>query len=254
MSCTKAIVRTPGHSIVKGITTASLGKPDYQKALQQHEKYIAALRKCGLEVSIMAAAEGFPDSTFIEDCAVLTERCAIITNLGIGSRKGEEVSVERVLKDSYDSLTHIEEPGTLEGGDVLRVGDHFYIGITTRTNRVGANQLINLLKNVGYTASTISVAHALHLKTGVAYLGDNNMVLAGEFIGCPAFSGFNPIIIDEDESYAANCIRGNDYVLVPAGYRKSKNVIEKAGYDVIEIDVLEFRKIDGGISCLSLRY
>jgi dimethylargininase len=254
MSYTKAIVRTPGHSIVKGITTSNSGKPDYQKALQQHEKYIAALKNCGLEVTIMAAEEGLPDSTFVEDCAVLTERCAIITNLGIGSRKGEEVSVEAVLEDSYVNVAHIKEPGTLEGGDVLRVGDHFYIGITTRTNTVGANQLINLLKNLGYTGSAISVAHALHLKTGLAYLGGSNMVLAGEFIGNPAFSDFNPIILDEDESYAANCIRVNDYVLVPAGYRKSKDAIKKAGYNVIEIDVSEFRKIDGGISCLSLRY
>lgn len=254
MLCTKAIVRTPGHSIVKGITTSNLGEPDYQKALQQHEKYIAALKNCGLEVTIMAAEEGLPDSTFIEDCAVLTERCAIITNLGIGSRKGEEISVEAVLDDLYVNIAHIEEPGTLEGGDVLRVGDHFYIGITARTNTVGANQLIRLLENFGYTGSTISVAQALHLKTGLAYLGDNYMVLAGEFIGNPAFGGFNAIIIDEDESYAANCIRINDYVLVPARYRKSKNSIADAGYNIIEIDVSEFRKIDGGISCLSLRY
>jgi dimethylargininase len=254
MLYTKAIVRKPGHSVVKGITTSDLGKPDYQRAIKQHENYIAALKHCGLEVTIMAAKEGFPDSVFIEDCAVLTEKCAIIANLGIESRKGEEVSVEAVLKDSFANVAHINKPGTLEGGDVLRVGDHFYIGITRRTNTVGANQLINLLKDVGYTGSTISVAHALHLKTSLAYLGDNNMVLAGEFIGNPAFSGFNQIIIDEDESYAANCIRINDYVLVPTGYRKSKEAIEEAGYDVIEIDVSEFRKIDGGVSCLSLRY
>jgi dimethylargininase len=254
MLYTKAIVRTPGHSIAKGITTSNLGKPDYQTALRQHEKYIAALKNCGLEVAIMAAEEGLPDSTFIEDCAVLTERCAIITNLGIGSRKGEEISVEEMLKDIYVNIAHIKEPGTVEGGDVLRVGDHFYIGITARTNTVGANQLIRLLENAGYTGSTISVAQALHLKTGLAYLGDNNMVLAGEFIGNPAFGGFNLIIIDEDESYAANCMRVNDYVLVPAGYRRSKDAIAKAGYNVIEIDVSEFGKIDGGISCLSLRY
>jgi dimethylargininase len=119
---------------------------------------------------------------------------------------------------------------------------------------VGANQLINLLKNLGYTASTVSVTKALHLKTSLAYLGNNNMVLAGEFIGNPAFGSFNQIIMDEDESYAANCVRVNDYVLVPAGYRKSKKAIEEAGYEVMEIDVSEFRKIDGGISCLSLRY
>ncbi len=254
MMFTKAIVRSPGRSVVKGVTTADLGKPDYHKALQQHEKYIEALIRCGLEVDIMSPLEQYPDSTFIEDCAVLTERGAIIGNLGVGSRKGEEISVEEVLRKHHSNITRIKTPGTLEGGDVLRFGDHFYIGITRRTNLDGAEQLISILADLGYTTSMISVTEALHLKTGVAYLDGSNVVLAGEFKNNPAFADLNAIILDDDESYAANCIRVNDYVLMPAGYRESKRKIEGAGYSIIEINVSEFRKIDGGISCLSLRY
>jgi len=189
-----------------------------------------------------------------EDCAVLTERCAIVGKPGVESRKGEEASVEKILRDFCPNIAHIKEPGTLEGGDVLRVGDHFYMGITSRTNVEGASQLIHILGGFGYTCSMIPVKEALHLKTGVAYLGDNNLVLACEFVEDPAFIDFGHIIIDADESYAANCIRVNDYVLMPAGYKRSKNVISEAGYRVVEVDVSEFRKIDGGISCLSLRY
>ncbi|MDH4211499.1 MAG: arginine deiminase family protein [candidate division WOR-3 bacterium] len=251
---TRAIVRTPGRSIINGVTTADLGIPDYKRVLQQHERYIEALRQCGLEVTIMLPQEEYPDSTFVEDCAVLAERCAIIGNLGVGSRKGEESSIEKALRSHYADIRFVRHPGTLEGGDVLRVGEHFYVGITRRTNVKGAEQLISILGDFGYTASTVPVVSALHLKTGVAYLGDNNIVLAGEFVDNPAFADHNAIVIDDDESYAANCIRVNDYVLMPAGYRESRKKITGAGFSVIEIDVSEFRKIDGGISCLSLRH
>jgi dimethylargininase len=254
MMFTKAIVRTPGQSIISGVTTADLGKPDYHNALQQHKKYIEALQSCGLEVTVMPPDEDYPDSTFVEDCAVLTERCAIIGTLGVHSRKGEEASVEEILRKQCLNIAHIKEPGTLEGGDVLRVGDHFYIGITGRTTLDGAGQLLSVLKDLGYTASMVRVNRVLHLKTGAGYLGDNHIVVAGEFINDPTFSGLKTIVIDDEESYAANCIRVNDHVLVPAGYGKSKKKIEDAGFSVIEIDVSEFRKIDGGISCLSLRY
>jgi dimethylargininase len=254
MSYTRAIVRTPGRSVVNGVTTADLGKPEYHKALDQHEKYVEALQSCGLEVKVIPADEDYPDSTFVEDCAVLTENCAIIGKLGVNSRKGEEATVEEVLRKNFSNVAKIREPGTLEGGDVLRVGNHFYIGITRRTNVDGAEQLISILADLGYTASMVPVTRALHLKTGVAYLGGNNIVLAGELVSNPAFADLKAIVLDGGESYAANCIRVNDYVLVPAGYRKSRGKIEDVGYSVIEIDVSEFRKIDGGVSCLSLRY
>lgn len=250
----KAIVRTPGRSILNGITTSDLGRPDYGKVLLQHGEYVAALEDCGLQVTVMPAEEQFPDSAFIEDCAVLAEKCAVVTNPGAQSRKGEEASVHEVLKEHYTDIFRIEEPGTLEGGDVLRVNDHFYIRVTNRTNVEGAGQLIKILERFGYTGSTVLLQKILHLKSGIAYLGGNDMIVAGEPVTNPAFETFDKIIIDDDESYAANCIRVNDYVIIPQGYKKTRSALVERGYKVKEVDVSEFRKIDGGISCLSLRF
>ncbi|UCF70804.1 MAG: N(G),N(G)-dimethylarginine dimethylaminohydrolase [candidate division WOR-3 bacterium] len=251
---TKAIVKTPGHSIINGITTSNLGKPDYKKVLLQHAKYVETLENCGLEVTIMPAEEEYPDSTFVEDCAVLTEQCAVIGNFGVRSRRGEETSVDEVLKDYYTNIVRIEEPGILEGGDVLRVNDHFYIRATNRTNISGANQLIKILEEFGYTGSIVLVEKTLHLKSGISYLGEKKMIVSGEPVSNPAFSGFDKIVVDDDESYAANSIRVNDYVIIPGGFEKTKNAIMKSGYKIKEVDVSEFRKIDGGVSCLSLRF
>ncbi|MEA1993612.1 MAG: arginine deiminase family protein [Euryarchaeota archaeon] len=250
----KAIVRRPGYSVVHGITTANLGKPNYEKALTQHEKYIETLESCGLEVTVMPAKEKFPDSTFVEDSAVLTEKCAVITNFGAESRRGEEESMYKLLKEFYNKIECIKEPGTLEGGDIMRVEDHFYIGLSERTNKAGARQLRGILAKYGYTSSYVLCEQVLHLKTGVAYLGGNTLVVTGEFIDKEEFEGFDKIIITEEESYAANSVRVNDYVIMPKGYEKSRNEIVEAGYKVKEVNLSEFRKIDGGVSCLSLRF
>ena len=250
----KAIVRTPGRSIINGVTTSSAGKPDYKKALEQHQHYIKTLEKCNLQVTVMEPEEEFPDSTFVEDTAVLAEKCAIITNLGIDCRKGEQVSLDSQLQKFYKNILYIKDPGTLEGGDIMRVEDHFYIGLSSRTNNEGAQQFIAFLKEYGYTGSTVSLKEMLHLKSGVAYLGDNTLVVAGEFTTNSAFKDFKRIGIDVDESYAANCIRVNEYVIMPSVYAKTRNALIKAGFCVVETDVSEFRKIDGGVSCLSLRF
>ena len=117
----KAIVRTPGRSIINGVTISSTEKPDYLKTLEQHEQYIKTLEKCNLQVTVMKPEEKFPDSTFVEDAAVLAEKCAIITNLGIDCRKGEQVSIHSQLQKFYMNILHLKDPGTLEGGDVMRV-------------------------------------------------------------------------------------------------------------------------------------
>ncbi|MCP5105327.1 MAG: N(G),N(G)-dimethylarginine dimethylaminohydrolase [bacterium] len=252
---TNAIVRRPGRSLAEGITSAKLGKPDYQKALQQHHKYIEALQDCGVEVTVLEAEEQYPDSVFVEDTAILAERCAVITNPGATSRQGEEVSIKKALKEFYpDTIEIITAPGTIEGGDVMRVGDRFYVGLSARTNREGARRFAEILKKYGYTASNIDMEVFLHLKTGLTYLENNNLLVAGEFIEHEEFKKFNRIFIDESENYAANCIRVNKTVLVPQGYPKTKTAIENAGYKIIEVDVSEFRKLDGGLSCLSLRF
>jgi dimethylargininase len=248
------IVRRPGKSLVDGITSAGLGKPDYEKALQQHDKYIEALKRCGVEVTILEAEERYPDSVFVEDTAVLAEKCAIITNPGASSRQGEEISIKEALKKFYTHIESITVPGTLEGGDVMRVRDHFYVGLSARTNEEGARQFAKILNKYGYTVSNVKMEKYLHLKTGLAYLENNNLLTAGEFINRPGFETFNRIVIDDSESYGANCIWVNNVVLVPMGYPKTKAAIEALGYKTLAVDVSEFKKLDGGLSCLSLRF
>lgn len=250
----RAIVRTPGRSLIDGLSSAGLGKPDYKKALDQHSKYIDALKECGLELEILPPDEKYPDSTFVEDVALLTPECAIITNPGAPSRKGEIRDMRSVLAKFYKNIEEIREPATIEAGDIMMVGSHYYIGLSGRTNQDGADQLISHLEKYGMTGSVIKLEKVLHLKTGLAYLEHNNLVACGEFVTKKEFGEFNILEIDPGESYAANCIWVNDRVILPEGYPGARRTIEQAGYRVIEVDVSEFRKLDGGLSCLSLRF
>jgi len=252
---TKAIVRRPAKSMVEGITSnPQLGKPDYEKALRQHDAYIAALKKCGLEVTVLPAMEDFPDSCFMEDVAVCTRKFAVVTNPGAQTRAGEAAGVAALLGGFFKDLDRIDAPGTLEGGDVMMVGDTFYIGLSERTNAEGARQLIAALEKRGFQGKNVTMKDFLHLKTGIVYLEDSTFLAAGEFLLSPEFASFKKIPIDADEAYSANCIRVNDYVIVPADFPKTEAKIRAAGFKVILVDTSEYRKLDGGLSCLSLRF
>ena len=251
------IVKRPCRAVTEGITSApELGKPIYEKALRQHDAYIEALRSCGTQVDILPADEDFPDSCFVEDTAVLTERCAVLTNPGAPTRQRETVSMLPVLKKYYpeDRIGYIKAPGTLEGGDVMMVEDHFYVGRSARTNSEGIRQFAAILEKYGYAVSEVPLSQVLHLKTGVNYIGDGTMLVSGEFTDKPAFAQYKKLVIPEEEAYAANCIRVNDRVIMPEGYPRTMALIKDAGFDVICVDTSEFRKIDGGLSCLSLRF
>jgi len=250
----KAIVRKPGKSMLKGLTTAELGRPDYEKALVQHAAYIKVLKECGLEVKVLEEDEKYPDSTFVEDTALLTRKCAIITNPGAQSRRGETIDIKKVLKAYYSHIEEVQEPGRVDAGDIMMVGSHFYIGLSERTNEKGAEQVIAYLQKYGLRGSTVNLEDVLHLKTGLSYLERNNLVACGEFMSKEEFQGFNILEIDKDESYAANCIWVNETVIIPKGFPKAKEMIKSEGYAVKEVDVSEFRKLDGGLSCLSLRF
>jgi len=252
---TNAIVRTPGRSIVKGISDPkTFGLPNYERAIIQHQSYIDSLKKCGLDVLILEPCEEYPDSTFVEDVALITPNCVIITRPGALSRRGEVHQIELVLKQKFNNIEQIEEPGTIEGGDIMMVGDHYYIGLSERTNLEGAKQIIQILNKYGMSGSTISLKKVLHLKTSLSYLEENNLVVCGEFIAESSLERYNQIEIPEKESYAANCIWVNESVIIPKGYPITKKRIENSGYRVLETNVSEFQKLDGGLSCLSLRY
>lgn len=163
-----AIVRKPCPEMIDGLTSANLGKPDYDKALAQHSFYVDMLKECGLQVNVLDADSRFPDSTFIEDVALCTPKCAVITNPGAKSRNGETESMKEVLAAYYENIEKINFPGTLDAGDVMMAGDHFFIGISQRTNIEGAGQLIKILNKYGLTGEKIPLNEMLHLKTGLS--------------------------------------------------------------------------------------
>ena len=252
-----AIVRPPSTSFAQGLTSADMEKPDLDLALEQHSAYCAAFEQCGVTLTILRPDPQFPDSTFVEDTAVLTSRSAILTHPGVASRQGEVSSVGQSLTQFYPSLHTIQPPGTLEGGDICQAGDHFFIGISERTNEEGAQQLAGLLEQDSYSTSFVDIRGfegLLHLKSGIAYLGDRRLVLTRGMEDLATFEGYEIVYVDTDENYAANCVRVNDYVLVAAGYPKFATELSNLGYQTHPLKVSEFQKMDGGLSCLSLRF
>jgi dimethylargininase len=248
------VVRTPSATLADGITLSKLGKPIYEKALGQHDEYVHALRTCGVDVTILPAADAFPDSVFVEDAALCTPHCAIVTRPGAESRRAEADLIAPVLRRFYSQVERIEAPGTLDAGDVMMVGSHYFVGASARTNPEGARQLIAILERYGMTASIVPLNKALHLKTGLAYLENGNLLAAGEFVGRSEFQPYKVTQIPSDEEYAANCIWVNGTVVMPSGYPLARRLIAGLGYRLIEVDTSEFRKLDGGVSCLSLRF
>ncbi len=220
---TSAIVREPPATISEGISSAGLGEPDYGEACVQHENYVRVLEECGLEVTVFEADDTSPDSVFVEDTAVVTDRCAIVAHPGAASRRREVIDVREELLELYgDDVESIALPGTLDGGDVLQVEDHFYIGLTGRTNRKGAEMMAAILSRYGLGASFVDMHRFLHLKTGVSYLCDDVLVVAGELAEHESFERFDKIFVPPEEEYGANCVRGDERVITPGGCPMTK--------------------------------
>ena len=253
---TRAIVRAPSANFADGLTSVDLGEPNYELALAQHEAYCRALEDCGLRLTRLAADERYPDSTFVEDTAVLTERGAVITRPGAASRAGEIEEIRRVLSDHYPGVFEIREPGTLDGGDICEAGGKFFIGVSQRTNELGAAQLAAFLGGFGYDSTLIdirSLSNILHLKSGLAYLGGNRMLVIDELKHL-RLDNYEVINVDKTEAYAANCLAVNDRILIAAGFPALERRLHELGYKTTALNMSEFQKMDGGLSCLSLRF
>jgi dimethylargininase len=252
-----AMVRAPAGSFAQGLSGAGLGEPDIELARAQHLAYCEALRSCGLEVLTLEPDERYPDGTFVEDTAIVTERVAIATLPGAASRTGEVASVAEALTHIRGDLYEIVAPGSVDGGDICEVDEHFFIGLSARTNDEGARQLTNILRAHGYSASTINIRanrKLLHLKSGIAYLGERRLLLSSDFPVVPEFSRYHLLRTPEAEDYAANCVRIYERVLIPSGYPRFAEMVRRLGLAAIPLDMSEFRKMDGGLSCLSLRF
>jgi len=250
---TYAITRKPGSDFAAGQTTAGLGAPDFSLILQQHGDYVDALKSRGLTVVELNSLPGHPDAYFVEDPAIVAPSVAVITIPGAPSRQGEQESLESALKP-YRSIERIQSPGTVDGGDILMVGNHFFIGVSARTNAEGARQLGEILERHGNTFTRVPVTNGLHLKSDVNYVGDNTLLLTPGFQHREEFSGFDKIVLDERETYAANSMLINDCLFVPRGFPNTSARLEQKGYDVVEMDTSEVQKMDGGLTCMSLRF
>lgn len=254
---TRAVVCAPAPTFAEGLTSVDFGAPNFDLAVAQHEVYCAALEEIGLDLIRLPADPRHPDSTFVEDTAILTDRVAILTRPGAASRKGEVEAIGRALAGLSLTLQEITAPGTVDGGDICEADGHFHIGISARTNEEGARQLAEILARAGYTSSFIDIRATpgiLHLKSGVAYLGEEWMAVIDSLADQPAFRPYNQIRVAAGEEYAANCVLVNDRILIASGYPKLEGTLRGLGRRVMPLDMSEFRKMDGGLSCLSLRF
>ena len=250
---THAIVRKPGPNFHKGLTTTHIGKPNFDLLVKQHQAYIHTLEKIGLTITVLDAQLDYPDAYFVEDTAVVTPEVAIITIPGANTRQGEQDTIQVELA-KHRPIANIVGTGRVDGGDVLLVDGHFFIGISDRTNPEGAQQLGSILESVGYTWSTIPVGKGLHLKSSVNYVGDKTLLLTAPFAGLSIFAGYSKIVLSAADAYAANTLWINDTLIMPRGFALVRRALAQQGLPIIELDVSEMAKMDGGLTCLSLRF
>lgn len=250
---TRALARKPGPDFAQGLTTSELGRPDLTRMLAQHAAYVAALRELGLEVEVLDALEGHPDAYFVEDVAVVTPSVAVITRPGAPARRGEEESMVPVLA-RHRPVVRIQAPGTVDGGDVLMVGTHFFVGISQRTNLEGARALGAELERRGCTWAPVEVAAGLHLKSSVNWAGGDTLLLSEAFRDRPEFAAYRRLVVDPEEEYAGNTLWVNGTLLVPEGFPRTVAQLEGLGLPIRLLDTSEARKMDGGLTCMSLRF
>lgn len=256
MRLTRALVRRPSPNFAEGLTRGDHGTPSYNLAKAQYERYCETLERCGLRLTRLSTDAHYPDGTFVEDTAILTGRGAIVTRPGAPSRRGEVESVREALVELAPSLGEIDQPGTVDGGDVCEINDRFLIGISARTNEEGARQLATMLRSHGYESTMVDVRgvpQLLHLKSGLSALDDGRLVVIEALAGRDELRGYPLVRVADRESYAANCVCVNGRVLMARGFPLLEAALVKLRYAVVTLEMSEFRKMDGGLSCLSLR-
>ncbi len=246
---------------MRGLTSVDRGKPDFERLIEQHRHYTNTLSSLGLEVIELEALEEFPDACFTEDVAIVTPEVAVITRPGADSRRGETLHITDVLA-KFRQLKYITEPGTIDGGDVLIIDQscvkrHCIVGLSTRTNQSGAEQLCAILSEYGYQGDIVDlgadVPAALHFKSSVNFIDSHTLLVTQTCFWLDCLSAYRKLVVPEGEEYAANVVWINGKVLMPDGYPATQRLLEQNGFQTMVMPISEISKMDGGLTCLSLR-
>jgi dimethylargininase len=249
---TRAITRAVGSSLVDCALTFLDREPiDLARAEAQHAAYNEALRRAGAMVEVLPADADLPDSVFVEDTAVVLDEMAVVTRPGTPLRQREMPVVAAALS-TYRKLMRIVAPATLEGGDVLRVGRDFYVGLSSRTNGAGFSQFASIVRAFGYRATPIEVKGCLHLKTAVTALDAETLLVNPSWIDAAALPVVRLLVVPPEEPLGAKALVVNGVVHLSARWKRAKELVERSGFSVSALDVSEFEKAEAGLTCLSL--
>ena len=252
---THALCRTPARSVTDGLRASDHGDPNPDVFAAEHAAYVAALRATGATVTVLPALEEFPDSVFIEDPALVLKGQAIVLRPGAPSRLGEAAALRDDLKRYCDGVIDLQTQGFVDGGDILCSDDEVMIGLSARTNQRGADDLRPIVESLGYTLRIVQTPpEILHFKTESSLLDPETVLATPALAAAGCFSGYLLITTEPGEAAIANAIRFNDTVFVSAGYPRTTEKIAKAGYKVVPLETSQAALVDGGLSCMSLRY
>ncbi len=224
---------------------------DLTLAVEQHRQYQACLAELGVHVEVLPSGADMPDGVFVEDPAIVLDEIAVITRMGALSRRGEGETLARALA-KYRELRHIEEPGTLEGGDVMCIGKTVYVGYSRRTNVTGIQQLATMLHPLGHFVVPVEVRGCLHLKTACTYIGDDTVLANRAWMDADALCSVK--ILNVPEPRGANALRIADTVLLPAAFPRTRELLVNSGFQVRAIDNSEMLKAEAGVTCTSLLF
>lgn len=247
----RAIIRPPSKQFRKCISSHPLhGTLDIQLALDQHKEYSRILEDLGLEIITLPADIKYPDSCFVEDTAIIHNNRAMITRMAKESRRGEEITIKSILAEFMD-VNQILPPGTIEGGDVIHLSNLLISGMSQRTNREGISQCSKYLH---VQIDAIEDPSIIHLKSHVTILSEDTVFVTQKFAGHPALKKYHRIIVPLKEEYAANTLTVNDHLLMSSRHPQSIQLVRDAGFDIIPINLSEFEKCEGALTCLSLLF
>jgi dimethylargininase len=250
-----AITRRPGLSIVNGLRAEDYGTPDLDRMLADHAHYVATLKSTGAKVIELPPLEAYPDAVFVEDTALCLPQGAVMMRPGAPSRMGEVALMEPALRAVYENIRQISGPGHIEGGDILVTGREVLVGRSDRTDAAGVAELTKIIAEWGHSLREVfTPLGVLHFKTDCSLLDAETILSTKRLDASGCFEGYRVLHVAEGEEAAANSIRFNRFVICPAGFPRTSEMLSNAGYDVVTINNSECAKLDGGMSCLSLRF